>query len=119
MPMRNKVKQFIDAKGITAYQFIKETGIAPGTGYKLYKDPKHMPSPVVLEIICDTYEIQPNEILEWSRDGERISTSVEQDNKSTGDVGAQQGRSEAVKSERKTKKQPSGSGLYVVSKEVA
>lgn len=68
MPMRNKIKEFVDSRGITAYQFIKETGIAPGTGYKLYKDAKHRPSPDVLEIICDTYEIQPNDVLEWVKD---------------------------------------------------
>lgn len=68
MPMRNKIKEFVDSRGMTAYQFIKETGIAAGTGYKLYKDPKHRPSPDVLEIICDTYEIQPNDILEWIKD---------------------------------------------------
>ena len=66
--MRNKVKQFVDSRNLTAYRFIKETGIAPGTGYKLYKNPKHMPSPSVLEVICDTYEVQPNEILEWTKD---------------------------------------------------
>jgi len=66
--MRNKIKEFVDRRGLTAYQFIKETGIAPGTGYKLYKDSKHRPSPDVLEAICDTYEIQPNEILKWVKD---------------------------------------------------
>jgi DNA-binding Xre family transcriptional regulator len=68
MPMKNKIKQFVDSRSLTVYQFIKETGIAPGTGYKLYKNPRHMPSPTVLEIICDTYEVQPGEILEWSKD---------------------------------------------------
>ncbi len=66
--MRNKIKEFVDSRGLTAYQFIKETGIAPGTGYKLYKDSKHRPSPDVLEVICDTYEIQPNDVLEWIKD---------------------------------------------------
>lgn len=66
--MRNKIKEFVDDRGLTVYQFIKETGIAPGTGYKLYKDSKHRPSPDVLEAICDTYEIQPNEVLEWVKD---------------------------------------------------
>ena len=67
MPMRNKIKELVDGRGLTVYQFVKETGIAPGTGYKLYKDPKHRPSPDVLEAICETYEIQPNHVLEWIR----------------------------------------------------
>jgi DNA-binding Xre family transcriptional regulator len=64
--MRNRVKFFLEAKGISAYQFIKDTGIAPTTGYKLAKDPSHLPSIRVLEVICNTYKVQPGEILEWS-----------------------------------------------------
>lgn len=65
MPMKNKVKAFIDRKGITVYRFIKDTGIATNTGYSLYRNDRHMPSPGVLAAICDTYQVQPSEILEW------------------------------------------------------
>jgi DNA-binding Xre family transcriptional regulator len=69
MPMLNKVKTFLEKRDLSAYQFIKETGIAPTTGYKLAKDPRHLPSITVLSAICDCYEIQPSELLEWVGDG--------------------------------------------------
>lgn len=65
MPVRNKVKQFVDAKGISVYQFRKDTGIAQRTAYDLYNNPNQIPNAVVLTKICDKYEIQPSEILEW------------------------------------------------------
>lgn len=68
MSMRNRVKFFLESKGISTYQFIKDTGIAPTTGYKLAKDPTHLPSIRVLEVICSTYKVQPGEILEWTEE---------------------------------------------------
>lgn len=65
MPMKNRVRSFLDARGITPYQFIKDTGIAPATGYKLAKNPDHLPSITVLQAICDRYEVQPSEIIYW------------------------------------------------------
>ncbi|MDF0553151.1 helix-turn-helix transcriptional regulator [Kamptonema sp. UHCC 0994] len=78
MPMKNKIKQLVDGRGISVYQFIKETGIAPGTGYKLYNNPRHQPSPTVLGIICETYEVQPNEILEWVKESNKQSKITRQ-----------------------------------------
>ncbi len=65
MPVRNTIKAFIDARGITPYQFGKETGIAQGTAYALYNNPEQRPSPSVLDKICDFYEVQPSAFLEW------------------------------------------------------
>lgn len=65
MAMRNKVKQFLEGRNLTAYRFIQETGISATTGYALNNDPNHLPSIKVIRQICDTYEIQPNDILEW------------------------------------------------------
>lgn len=65
MPMKNKVTAFLEERGITAYQFIKDTGISENTGYGLNRDPNHLPSIKVIRTICDTYKIQPNDILEW------------------------------------------------------
>jgi DNA-binding Xre family transcriptional regulator len=65
MPMRNKIKQFLDTKGITRYQFRKDTGIAQRTAYDLYDKPEQIPSGTVLEKICSTYKIQPGTLLEW------------------------------------------------------
>ncbi len=68
--MRNKIKQFLDSRGITRYQFWKATGVAQRTAYDLYENPKQLPSSTVLTKICDTYEVQPGELLEWiKKDG--------------------------------------------------
>lgn len=63
--MRNKIKQFLEERGKTRYQFWKETGIAARTAYDLYNKPEQLPSSTVLAKICSTYEIQPGELLEW------------------------------------------------------
>ncbi len=68
MPIQNRVKSFLEAKGLSVYQFIKDTGIAPATGYKLAKKSNYLPSIRVLEVICDTYKVNPGEILEWVED---------------------------------------------------
>ncbi|WP_250126042.1 helix-turn-helix transcriptional regulator [Chroococcidiopsis sp. CCMEE 29] len=65
MPVKNKIKQYLDSRGITRYQFRKDTGVAQRTAYDLYDKPEQLPSPDVLRKICDAYEIQPGEILEW------------------------------------------------------
>ncbi len=65
VPVRNTIKAFVDRKGISPYQFGKETGIAQKTAYALYNNPEQRPSPSVLDKICDFYQIQPAELLEW------------------------------------------------------
>jgi DNA-binding Xre family transcriptional regulator len=65
MPMINKVKPFLERRRMSVYQFIKDTGVAPATGYKLAKSSSYLPGIRVLEVICDTYQIQPGEIVEW------------------------------------------------------
>ncbi|AUT04641.1 DNA-binding protein (plasmid) [Nostoc sp. CENA543] len=65
MPVRNTIKEFVDSKGITVYQFRKETGIAQATAYNLYNNPQQLPAPGVLAKICDRYECQPGELLRW------------------------------------------------------
>jgi DNA-binding Xre family transcriptional regulator len=65
--VRNKIKQFLDNKGITPYKFRQDTGIAQRTAYDLYNNSEQLPSSSVLSKICDTYEVQPGELLEWVR----------------------------------------------------
>jgi DNA-binding Xre family transcriptional regulator len=65
MPVRNKIRAFLDSKGITPYRFRQDVGIASRTAYDLYNKPDQLPSSTVLSKICDAYRIQPNEILEW------------------------------------------------------
>ena len=35
MPMKNKIKAFLDKNNLTAYRFIKDTGLSETTGYRL------------------------------------------------------------------------------------
>lgn len=65
MPLRNKVKRFVEAREPSVYKFRKKAGLAQETAYKLYKDSNHLPSPRTLEKICDAYRVQPSELLEW------------------------------------------------------
>jgi DNA-binding Xre family transcriptional regulator len=50
---------------MSKYKFMKDTGVAQRTAYDLCNNPTQLPSPDVLRKICNTYQIQPGEILEW------------------------------------------------------
>jgi DNA-binding Xre family transcriptional regulator len=65
MTVINKIRQFLDERGVTPYRFQKAVGIATGTAYALYNNPDQLPSSTVLSKICDTYKVQPGELLEW------------------------------------------------------
>ena len=65
MPVRNQIKQLIDLKGITVYQFMKDVGIAQRTAYDLYNNHRQLPSSTVLTKICDAYQVPVSEILVW------------------------------------------------------
>lgn len=63
--MKNRVKEFIKERGITSYRFWKQTGLSRPTAYRICSDENYPVSSDVLDKICDTYEIQPSEILYW------------------------------------------------------
>jgi DNA-binding Xre family transcriptional regulator len=63
--VRNRIREFLESRGITAYRFRIDVGIAQRTAYDLYNNPNQLPSSTVLSKICDTYQVQPSEILEW------------------------------------------------------
>jgi DNA-binding Xre family transcriptional regulator len=65
MSVKNRVKEFVDSKGITVYQFRKETGIANKTAYDLYNHPGQYPGKNVMEAICRVYNLQPGDLLEY------------------------------------------------------
>jgi len=65
MPVRNTVKRFVDERGVTRYQFAKDTGISPTTAYGLYDNPNQVPNVTVLNKLCDFYQVQPCTFLEW------------------------------------------------------
>ena len=65
MAVRNKIKSFVDGLGITPYELMKRTKISPTTAYALYNDPSQLPSSTTLTKICNTFRVQPGEILVW------------------------------------------------------
>jgi DNA-binding Xre family transcriptional regulator len=71
MALKNLVKELLTEKGITAYQFIKDTGISGTTGYELARNPWHIPSARSIAKICDTYEIQPSKIIAWVKESNK------------------------------------------------
>ncbi len=77
--MRNRVKQFVDAQGITVYQFWKDTGISRTTAYALYNQPEQYPGRDVMDAICTRYRVQPSELLEWINDEVTITQSPDGD----------------------------------------
>lgn len=65
MPVKNKIKQFVDDRGITRYQFGKDTKLSATTAYALYDNPWQVPHVTAMNKICDTYRVQPSELIEW------------------------------------------------------
>jgi len=65
MPMRNKVKQLVDDRNLSVYEFRKQTGIANKTAYDLYNHPGQYPNKNVMEAICRTFNVQPADVIEY------------------------------------------------------
>lgn len=78
MVVRNKIKEFVERRNMSVYAFREKTGIANKTAYDLVNTPTQIPSGNVITKICDAFEVQPNEILEWvpDRGNEEASPSV-------------------------------------------
>ncbi|MBW4440177.1 MAG: helix-turn-helix transcriptional regulator [Plectolyngbya sp. WJT66-NPBG17] len=70
MTVRNTIKGFIEARGISVYRFRKDIGVAQSTAYDLVNNPDRIPNADVLNKICETYRIQPGELLAWFPDQE-------------------------------------------------
>lgn len=68
MPMKNKIKELIDSQGISIYEFRKRTGIANRTAYDLYHNSGQYPGPGVMDKICEAFNVQPGDILEYVKD---------------------------------------------------
>ena len=65
MALRNKLKTFLEARDVSRYRFVKDTGFSSTTVYALSENPDRIPSGIVLAKICDLYQVQPSELLEW------------------------------------------------------
>lgn len=62
--MRNKIKPFLESRGLTAADMVRDARIGVSTGYKLAQDPAHLPSPKVLAKLCEAYDVQPGDLIE-------------------------------------------------------
>ncbi len=65
VPLRNRIKEFVDSRGITPYQFRKDTALAANTAYNLYNDPDYIPGAGAMLKICQTYNVQPGVLIEY------------------------------------------------------
>ena len=63
VPLRNRIKELVDSKGITPYQFRKDTGLATNTAYNLYNDPDYIPGSSAMTKICEAYGVQPGDLI--------------------------------------------------------
>ncbi|MBE9013677.1 helix-turn-helix transcriptional regulator [Pseudanabaenaceae cyanobacterium LEGE 13415] len=70
MTVRNTIKQFIESRGISVYRFRIASGISQSTAYDLANEPTRIPNAEVLNKICNAYQVQPGELLEWIPDAE-------------------------------------------------
>lgn len=68
--MQNRIKKFIEDKGISRYKFWQDTKLGRDTAYRLCNDPSYIPTGSVLDKICTTYRVQPGEFLVWLSDDE-------------------------------------------------
>ncbi|QKQ75613.1 helix-turn-helix transcriptional regulator [Nostoc sp. TCL240-02] len=68
--MQNRIKKFIDERGVSRYKFWQETKLGRDTAYRLCNDSSYIPTGNVLDKICATYKIQPGELLVWLPDEE-------------------------------------------------
>ena len=61
--VRNKIRNLLDSKKKTRYQFWKDTGLAQNTAYRLYDDPSYIPGATVMDKIFAAYGWQPGDYL--------------------------------------------------------
>ncbi len=63
MKARNKIKQLLDERKITRYEFWQKTRLSQNTAYRLYDDPLYIPGRSVIEKIYQAYGWQPGDYL--------------------------------------------------------
>ena len=73
MAVINRLKEFCEERGISAYSIQRDTAVSASTIYRLNKDPSLMPSSPTIEALCDYYKVQPTEIIRWVPDEERVA----------------------------------------------
>jgi DNA-binding Xre family transcriptional regulator len=68
MAVFNRIRKFIEERGISRYRFWQDTQLGRDTAYRLCNDPSYIPTGSVLDKICSTYKVQPGEFLGWHDD---------------------------------------------------
>lgn len=63
--IQNRVKEFVDARGISVYRFMQDTGMSQPTAYDLYNNPEKIPTGDTLDKICRAYRVQPGVLLRY------------------------------------------------------
>ncbi|NJR71151.1 MAG: helix-turn-helix transcriptional regulator [Synechococcales cyanobacterium CRU_2_2] len=66
--VKNTIRALLERRGITAYRFQLDTGLALRTAYDLFNDPSRIPSGAAMNKICAAYGIQPGAFLAWEED---------------------------------------------------
>ncbi len=94
MAVINRVREFVNSRNMTVYQFWKAAEAAGGltepTAYRLYKDPFTVPSGKVMDSICKAFPgVSPNDLLAFVSDEEaeklKSQLKVSQSNKRSSD----------------------------------
>lgn len=65
MAVKNRIGQLVEERGITRYRFWQDTKLSRATAYKLCDDPDYVPTGAILDKVCETYGVQPGDILFW------------------------------------------------------
>ncbi len=67
MTMKNRLKQFVEKRNITAYKLSKQTGLPLNTVYRLVNNPEQVPSGEVMDAILNKFsDASIDELLEHS-----------------------------------------------------
>jgi DNA-binding Xre family transcriptional regulator len=66
--IRNKIKQFVDERGLTPYRFWKDSGIGKATAYELYNDSGRVPDNETIRRICAVYGCKTSDLIEIKDD---------------------------------------------------
>ncbi len=73
--MKNKLKQFVEKRKITAYKLSKQTGLPLNTVYRLVNNPDQVPTGEVMDAILNQFsDASVGELLEHSRDKEVVAS---------------------------------------------
>lgn len=66
MGIRNTIEALAKKYGDdTAYKFWKRTGLSQTTAYRLYQNRDAIPSEPAMTAICQAYDVQPGDFLEY------------------------------------------------------